>query len=348
MFEILLTDDPANWPWIAFFNLPSLTFSLIVSRFQTAQRLPAFIPILFAWPVSSPVGARSRLLDEYWTNPINARKLSLTSIPSATMWPPSPAVFTLLVVPLTRIIYQHCFTRLQYWTLGARPATAGATGGFMWQINEGFFIRIRANVVNNEDEAGQAHQHGQGQQQQQPQPAPAGAEGGDQEPNAAAVAAAEQLISFDASSVGRKIGGALLIPAISSWMGSLLFRLSKRSQLLRQFLAVRPPLNGLLPPPLGPYSYGRNWRELSFVRQLGLSIRLVMHMTWNGTRTWAEADPVWCVSFLRLPSRHGVDTGDDVYRWRNSVGLGLFIAVSLNLWITFERSILNVHNVSND
>jgi hypothetical protein len=305
MFDLLLTEDPANWPWTAFFNLPTLTLSLIGSRFHTVT-LPTLIPILFAWPLSSPVGTRSRLLDQYWTDPDNAGRLELAPTASSSVWPPSPAVFAFFVVPLTRVIYNHCFSYLQYWALGARPTSPVTGGGQGWQINEGFFIRIRANVVNenNPQELQQERQQQQQQQQQQqpqvqePQQDPPALDNGapaDQEPNAAAVAAAEQLISFDASSLGRKIGGALLIPSISNMMGSFLFQLSRRSTLLRRFLGVRPPLNGLLPPPLGRYTYDTNWRNLNLMRQLGLSIRLVMNATWNGTRTWAEADPVWYV-----------------------------------------------------
>jgi hypothetical protein len=301
MFDLLLTEDPANWPWTAFFNLPTLTVSLIGSRFHTVT-LPTLIPILFAWPLSAPVGSRSRLLNQCWADPDNARQLSLTSTTSSSVWPPSPAVFAFFVVPMTRIIYNHCFSYLQYWALGARPTPPVTGGGHGWQLDEGFFIRIRANVGNENDpplaqQAQQRRQQAQAQNLQQQPPVPDDGAPADQEPNAAAVAAAEQLISFDASSLGRKIGGALLIPAISSMMGSFLFRLSKRSTLLRRFLGVRPPLNGLLPPPLGPYSYDSNWRNLNLVQQLGLSIRLAMNATWNGTRTWAEADPVWYVFF---------------------------------------------------
>ena len=43
-------------------------------------------------------------------------------------------------------------------------------------------------------------------------------------PDAAAVQAAEQLINVHTKSLGRKLGGALLIPIISSMMGSFLLR----------------------------------------------------------------------------------------------------------------------------
>lgn len=289
MFDVLLTDDPANWPWTAFLNLPILTISLILSRFQATEQIPALIPLLLVWPPSSPVGARARLLDEYWTRPANARSLTLASIPSNRSWPPSPTVFGLFIVPIARAVYKRCFAKLQYWALGAHPPSARASRGFAFHVNEGgqFMIRIRANIGENAPE--QAAPPAQEPAEVQP--------GAPEDPNAAAVAAAEQLIEINTSSLGRRIGGALLIPVISSAMGTLLFRLSKQSQLLKTFLGVRPPLNGLLPG-IGPLTSYKNWEELGTAKQVGLAVRLLLNASWNGTRTWAEADPVWYVHLL--------------------------------------------------
>jgi hypothetical protein len=170
-------------------------------------------------------------------------------------------------------------------------------------------IRMQVNAQVNAAEGAAAQQRQQAQLQDPAQPEV------EQPPNEAAVAAAEQLIEVDTSSLGRRIGGALLIPAIASSMGNLLLRLSKHSYWLRRFLAVRSPLRGsisqgirsVLPPPLGPWSYKQNWEGLGMVKQLGLALRLGLGFGWNGTRTWAEADPVW---------------------WRNAVGFGLFVFVS--------------------
>lgn len=112
-------------------------------------------------------------------------------------------------------------------------------------------------------------------------------------PNGDAVAlAAADVIHVTGSSLGRLVGGALVLPRISSFMGSLLFRLSTRSTLLRRFLAVRPSMREL-PPALGPWSYPENWTQLSPVRQIGVAAQLVLSVAWRGTRTWAECDPVW-------------------------------------------------------
>lgn len=287
MFDLLLTDDPANWSWTAFLNLPSLTLSLILSRYQSIQQIPTLIPILLVWPPSTPVAARSRLLDEYWTRPSDARALALNSIPSLKGWPPSPIVFGLFVVPIVRALYGRCLAKLQRWVLGSIPVSSRRLGGLNFRIGEvgPFFVRIRVQDAQRAAEP------------------PAAAAGGNDAANAApedldAVAAAEQMIEIDSSALGRRVGGALLIPAISSMMGSLLFRLSKRSQILRNFLGVRPPLSGLLPPAYGIHT--KDWERLGFLKQMRLAFRLVLSATWNGTRTWAEADPVWYVSLTFL------------------------------------------------
>jgi len=112
------------------------------------------------------------------------------------------------------------------------------------------------------------------------------------------------------------IGGALLIPAISNVMGSILLRLSKRSNILRHLLAVRPPLGGVHPPPLGTYT-NANWETMGYFKQFKLGLQLVLGSFWGGTATWQMADPVW---------------------WRNSIGLGLFVVAKdcihlFHLWL---------------
>ena len=145
---------------------------------------------------------------------------------------------------------------------------------------------------------------------------------------AAVVEAAEQQIEVNTTSLGRQIGGALLIPAISSWMGTLLFRLSRHSHLLRRLLGIKPWAfshpnqssrwyqkgiesfpEGLLlfpgPPPYGPWSYS-SLDGLNTWQKYALTVKLAVNAALGGTRTWTESDPVW---------------------WRNSIGLGLFVVV---------------------
>ena len=129
-------------------------------------------------------------------------------------------------------------------------------------------------------------------------------------------AAAENTIRVSGTSLGRLIGGALIIPRISSLMGSLLFWLSKRSMLLRKFLAVRPPLRlagrvgplGLttgtgLGAVLGPGAVfrGNTLGEQGLLKKLGLAGMLGLSVAWRGSYAWAECDPVWCaLSWLCL------------------------------------------------
>jgi len=56
----------------------------------------------------------------------------------------------------------------------------------------------------------------------------------------------------DAASLGRRVDGPLIIPAISSLMGRLLYRASTHSGVLRTFLGIRPPRVSRSPPAVGP------------------------------------------------------------------------------------------------
>jgi len=263
--------------------------------------LPCCLGLSMPASVSCPAG---------WTASQTDQNVRIGKPRSAAAWPPSPLVLGLIIVPAIKMMYRKYFDKFSHWMLGSQPAIgAPPRRQFVWQINEGgpFAIRIGANIepapVQNNNDAGNAAQN-DNQQQDQPQDD---------------AAAAEQTVAHSTSSLGRLIGGALLVPAISNFMGSMLRRLSGRSLLLRRFLAVRPPLQGSLPPqPLDYYSFDQNWHGLGALKQTSIAMKLALSIIWGGTQTWAECDPVW---------------------WRNSIGLGLFIVAKdcmylLHTWLT--------------
>jgi hypothetical protein len=194
-----------------------------------------------------------------------------------------------------------------------------------------FQIQLGANIENlPAGQQQQRHQAAGADANAQQQPQPNANANADENVNgdAALAQAAEGVIHVTGSSLGRVIGGALILPTISSFMGSLLLRLSTHSTLLRRFLAVRPSMTEL-PPALGPWSYPENWSQLSPLRQIGVAAQLVLSIAWKGTRTWAECDPVW---------------------WRNSLGLGVFVVAKdclhlLHLW--YAKRELETRRVKN-
>lgn len=302
MFDILLTNDPANWPWTAFLNLPLLPLSLITSRITTSPTLPTLLPILLVWP-PSPV-AHQWMHHEPW------HKRDRPHSPPLRAWPPSPIIFGLFIAPVVRMLYKKMLLRFARWLLGTdlRQIRRSRLG---FQLNEGpFMIRIRANVQDangNEQNVDllDAGNDGGGAAQQ-----PNNANEVPQDRNAANVAAAERLLEVHATSLGRRIGGALLIPYISNLMGTLLFQLSRHSQVLRELLGIKPHrrlLNGL-PPSMYAYPIVNG---SGVTERLGHMAKVIVGSLWGGSRTWGEFDPVW---------------------WRNSIGLGLFVAVSLYLF----------------
>ncbi|KAI0092285.1 hypothetical protein BDY19DRAFT_991005 [Irpex rosettiformis] len=292
MYDVLLSDDISRWPWHAFINLPLIPVSLILSRTKYVKTLP-LISMFYCWTTTTPIAIpgtiRWRLpVDDYPFQPI------LT-------WPPSPAMVTAML-PLVSRGYHALIQRIEHWAMGIPSTAPRRIGRIELALADAgpLNVRIAANFLEDGEDADadgaviQAGANG-GQNQQQDADAPA------RDP----AAAAAETVRITGSSLGRYIGGALLIPRIASFMGEFLFQLSLRSPMLRSFLAIRQPLNTRRAPNF--------WSLMNFYqpktadgswRQVGLGVRIGLNVLLAGTKTWADADPVW---------------------WRNSVGLGIFI-----------------------
>ncbi len=307
MYNVLLTDDPNNWPWHAFVQLPIIPFSLILSRTRLFDTFP-LVPLFLTWssspPVRTPAAASS-----VWTWPRTAQAYHTPAI----SWPPTPFM-AMVLLPFIRMAYRRWFDRLTKYVMGTQGDGAGAAaerdhGGpirrVIWALNENGPAPLRVRIGANIQQAGGAQGrnndgdnggNGNGD----------GGEGEDAQDDPAAVA--ERTLHVSTSSIGRFIGGALLIPTISSRMGGLLFRLAGHSSLLRAFLAIKDrPAPGAAPPsPLrlfGPGGAGGGlWK------QAGAGLVAVVNIMFGGTPVWNAQDPVW---------------------WRNAVGLGVFVFVSI-------------------
>ena len=327
MFDILLTDDPSNWPWHSFINLPLIPLALIFSRLPPKSNVTPLIPLLLAWPTSTPVAgdALNRLGTASNTGnaPPNGQS-GKDLFPLLPHWPPPPFVLGLFVFPIVREGYRRLFSQFTKWVLGSTAGSGGEHGQAqrgerdMHRILMGAvaedepFLRIRVNA-HVEEEEGAVPPHRDPRQGQGPGNNGNAAHGDDADDDAGdAAAAAENTIRVSGTSFGRLIGGALIIPRISSLMGSLLFWLSKRSTWLRAFLAVRPPLRaarrmgplglttgigrgtplgGALGGVFGPRPV---FGEVGLLRKLGVAGMLGLSVAWRGTYAWAECDPVWC------------------------------------------------------
>ena len=103
---------------------------------------------------------------------------------------------------------------------------------------------------------------------------------------------AERTMRITNASLGRFLGGALVLPAISNIMGSFLFRLSKHSSLLRQLLAVRPSLNDQIRMGLRGGFAGGN-EDVGPLKQFGMAARVALNLVCGGSSVWVESDPVW-------------------------------------------------------
>ncbi|KAJ7772507.1 hypothetical protein B0H14DRAFT_346632 [Mycena olivaceomarginata] len=302
MFDLLLGDDHSEWPLIAKFNVVLIPAGLVLSRLGLNHTISALVA---TWPTFAFLPSAAT-----WEHSAADRTGALA--PAALPWPPSPLVFGFVLLPLTRRLYNHCFTRFSRWVMDLGPApprARAATPGI-----RGFLLRFLDDMERAADaRAANANN------------APADANAGNNNnananANAAdAPNAEERVVALDMRRAGSVVGGALLVPLISSVMGGLLRRLAQRFALLRRFLAVRPPRTGLLPPPpLRRYSPRELWRRMSAETDAGRVVGLVLRAVWGDIRKLDECDPVW---------------------WRNSIGLGIFVVAKdflqlLHLWLS--------------
>jgi hypothetical protein len=299
MYDLLLTEDPTNWPWHCYLNLPLIPLALIISRLPFNSNITPLVPLLLAWPTSTPVRNNKRIVLNRWGIPAPLQGEMFPLLPS---WPPPPVMLGFFIYPSVRIAYNRLFSQFSRWVLNSQPeATDTAQRMVLALEDDDPFLRIRINA-NGEERNGQ-QARGAGAANNNPNP------NGDDDPvdpvAPDAAAAAENTIRVSGTSLGRLIGGALIIPRISSVMGTLLYRLSKYSPLLRRFLAVRPPL----PPDIRPSLTGtlideEAWSKMSPVKRLGVAGLLGLSVAWRGTPVWAECDPVWCV-LSPLSQGHG-------------------------------------------
>ncbi|KAF9264099.1 hypothetical protein L218DRAFT_926301 [Marasmius fiardii PR-910] len=278
VFDALLTSDPSNWPWTALINLPLIPIGLISYRFKPTYNLFPVISTLLEWPTFQ----KRRV---YGMKPSNSANI--------LSWPPSPFTVGFIVLPLTRYLYRQCLARFTLWALEVKPRRssgleitdnlvnaaghrAGIIAGDEVEEDRMFMVRFRPGEGGEGAEGADAGAGEGNEGNRNP-----GNEGG-------------ASISVNASPLGRKVGGALLVPFIAKRMGNLLLRLSKHSELLRRFLAVRTPgrISSVLTPSLGR------------ARQGEVTLGLVMRTLWGGGQGWAEFDTVW---------------------WRNTLGFGLFV-----------------------
>ncbi|KAJ3513413.1 hypothetical protein NMY22_g15049 [Coprinellus aureogranulatus] len=296
MFDLLLGDDPANWPWSAYLNLPVLPLSLIFEQLGLMSTISPIYPILLTLPSSSP--SLSRRVNQYWRLPEDARRMldgiiqtkpTVVDNANTSSWPPSPFLFGIFGVPLIQWLYRRVYRQAYFKVMGTMPPERinlmrrnrqrngnGAAGQQanrngngngngvrrnIRRVNMGdgpFGIRVQANIheevrpmpgngVRGQDAAGVAQLVVE--------------EGPDDE---------EEVISISAANIGRKVAGALATPAIASWMGHLLLRLTQRtgSVWLRDFLALKKPVGGVWMPP--PVDIGnRDMHTLGAFRQMG-------------------------------------------------------------------------------
>ncbi|KAI0052404.1 hypothetical protein FA95DRAFT_1592683 [Auriscalpium vulgare] len=356
MYDILVSDDPSQWSWFAFTNLPLIPVTLILSRTPLLNNYSPLLPLLFAWPTATPIATSDVAMRAHWEA---SAATSYIPMKAAPLWPPSPALLCVLFPPL-QALYSAGKKRLTHWLLDTREPAPVRIRGYEWAIGGGeanmdpaapaaFRLQVGAQV-------GRAAARRQQQQQQQQQvgavaaPAPAaevalapvvqaqvepvvavdppaaalapaalaaappaaGQPVDAPAPNADPAGAAERTIRITGASIGRLIGGALVLPTVSRIMGDLLLHASHGLPLLRLLLAPRPPLLRVNSPRIWSLS-ASHAESRTPLQWLNVGLRLFL----SGSNVWQESDPVW---------------------WRNTLGLGIFLVAKdvvklAHLWL---------------
>ncbi|KAG9310846.1 hypothetical protein JVU11DRAFT_8701 [Chiua virens] len=303
---------------------PLIPLALIFSRLPLRSNVTPLIPLLLAWPTSAPVGGDALNRIRAASNagsPLPTTQSGKDLFPLLPHWPPPPFILGLFIFPIVREGYRRLFSQFAKWMLGMGSGEhgQGQRAGDMQRVLMGAvaedepFLRIRVNAhIDEEDEPAPPGAMPAARDNRGPRQANGANDDNVDDGGGDAAAAAENTIRVSGTSLGRLIGGALIIPRISSLMGSLLLWLSKRSVLLCKFLAVRPPLRaaGRVGPlglttgtgaalgtglggMLGRSVFGR-WSlgEMGLLKKLGVAGMLGLSVAWRGTHAWAECDPV--------------------------------------------------------
>ena len=302
LYGVIVGDHPNGWDWRVYLNLPLVPFYLIASRLRLfdATFSTVTLPLIlsFSFPASSTLAAAHQPF-------ILPRFL--------TAYPPTPWI-CVLAYPLLRTWYLKMKDGLTHWVLNTQPGMQDGPGP----------PARRRTWILEDNENGNGRAVGadlridldlQGPAEQQPQQADGdrnGAHnlGGNVNANRNADPRHTQVrVTF--SSLGRFIGTALATPWIAKYMGALLELVSRRSLLLRRVLALE---KSLMPTHGWMESVARESGALERLREIGIKT------PWE---IWGHhMEPIWYLLRL-LPFSYQI--ADELTRWRNSLGLGLWI-----------------------
>ncbi|KAI0028733.1 hypothetical protein K488DRAFT_57871 [Vararia minispora EC-137] len=315
-FTFVLTDDPNSWSWATWLSLPLIPISLILSRLPLGTPSPT-VPstMLLLWSAVTPDEASS-----YFASHGILRYASIWPLTPAPLWPPSPTLIC-VCYPLVHSLYHAARRRLTHYVTEGRRSPLllppnvqrflWAFGGDNGQHGARIDIMVQGDVEQPDV-----------QQERDREQRLDGENNGE---------AAERTIRITGASLGRLLGGALVMPYIASAFGNALLGLSRRSHILRTILAVKEsaprtayqwemgftPKDGGL---VGAIERAAR-REGLPAPGIGGTLRILLRLLTFGHRAWIESDPVW---------------------WRNTLGLGLFIVLKdvikvVHLWLAKQE-----------
>jgi len=277
MYNVIVGDDPREWSWWTYWNLPLVPLYLVASRLgpviDTALYSPITLPLLLSmtFPSSTILAISDAPID----------------LPSVFLsYPPSPSL-CLAAYPFVRVWYAVLRGRITRWVLQTSNDQENAGHRQEWflgeEIGDNGDANINANLQINvdivEDQVVRDHQ---------PADNNADGDGNGDQVNQGAVNGRPRRVRVTFSSFGRFITRALITPWIASYSGKLLEIISRRWCFLRRILAIdiapKPQLNWL-----------QNLAaETPALRALNKSAGLAWH------RQMQSFEPIWWQNTLGL------------------------------------------------
>ncbi|KAJ8083860.1 hypothetical protein PM082_002626 [Marasmius tenuissimus] len=265
LFDLLMTDDPTNWPAKSFLLLPITPMRLMS---PSPNGLASCSSLFFVWPDMPPLAVREQLADSTQIQHV---------VPSFTSTTPNSLSFPRLgvILTLTGIAYDRLLSKLTHWLLEIKPQQIRNPR----QPSPSLLESLRRLWVTITGRVAPVLGDRPGNPQNPPQPVQVANEPlpGEEEPND------RDLLERATRTSDLSMLNGLLIPFIAKGMGHLLYLASMHIPPLQRLLRIRPilPLGALSPsvPKLVPDPIG--------------GIHNVWYWRWFTEQAMDGMDPVW-------------------------------------------------------
>ncbi|KAJ7754543.1 hypothetical protein B0H16DRAFT_1316208 [Mycena metata] len=255
MFGLLLSSRPRDL---------ICSFSIVLSTLPFRLLLPGTLPrwVSLGFPLAVHAVARLKAIP-----PIGNLCSEISppaNLPAVLLWPPSPALLGLVIVPLLRSVYNRLFDRFKLWVLESPLPPRKKR-----------YLSSRIQDVMTLGSLGG---------RRVPAPADVPIDVDADRPEAAPLHIAVQIVQKDQTSLTHDVLHAVSSIVLPRLVGNLLLAASRRSFYLRGFLGLRSP---------GQMPVYPDWAAMTLQRRVLAASKAVAGILLGSSGVWAESDPIW-------------------------------------------------------